>query len=294
MYNAPELAARAASYPAHAYVQISRDIADTPAVISLHSSASSPRQWSALAQTLGSAYRVAAPALIGYGNAPEWHYQRPLSLDDEAQRIETLIEAEPRGVDLVGHSFGGAVALRLALRHPERVRSLALYEPVLFSVLNDDASDRPGPPPAMAEVNAVRTAIRRSLASGRKAFAAKLFVEYWSGPGAWDSLDARRQEAISDRMRKVDAEFDAVNCNMIRLDDFRSVHVPVLLLHGEHTRRPARRIVELLASTLPDVTREEVRGAGHMGPITHAAAVNERIGAYLDTQAGYGRLAQAA
>ena len=70
---------------------------DAPAVISLHSSASSPRQWSALAQTLGSAYRVSAPALIGYGDTPDWHYQRPLSLDDEAERIEPLIDAEPEG-----------------------------------------------------------------------------------------------------------------------------------------------------------------------------------------------------
>ena len=267
---------------------------DGLAVITLHSSASSPRQWSALVQSLGSAYRAAAPALIGYGDAPDWHYQRPLSLDDEAQRIEPLIEAEPRGVHLVGHSFGGAVALRLALRNPGRVRSLALYEPVLFSLLNDEVSDGPGPAPAMAEVNAVRIAIRRSLYSGRRAFAARRFVEYWSGPGAWDVLDLRRQEAITARMRKVDAEFDAVNCNQITLGEFRLLRVPVLLLQGENTRRPARRIVELLDSMLPDATREEVRGAGHMGPITHATEVNARIGAYLDGWSGYRGLAQAA
>ena len=267
---------------------------DAPAVISLHSSASSPRQWSALAQTLGSAYRVSAPALIGYGDTPDWHYQRPLSLDDEAERIEPLIDAEPEGVHLVGHSFGGAVALRLALRNPGKVRSLVLYEPVLFSLLNEEASDRPGPPPAMAEVNAVRIAIRRSHYSGRRTFAARLFVEYWSGPGAWDLLDLRRREAITERMRKVDAEFDAVNCNQIRLDDFRPIRVPVLLLQGEHTRRPARRIAELLASAIPYATRKVVLGVGHMGPITHPAEVNAQIGAYLDAQAGYGQLAQAA
>jgi len=294
MYGTPNVTPRAVPYAARANAHASRTSTDAPAVISLHSSASSPRQWSALAQGLGSAYRVAAPALIGYGSAPDWPYLRPLSLDDEAQRIEPLIEAEPEGVHLVGHSFGGAVALRLAQRNPERVRSVALYEPVLFSLLNDDASDRPGPPPAMAEVNAVRIAIRRSLYSGRKAFAARLFVDYWSGPGAWDALDPRRRDAITERMRKVDAEFDAVNCNQITLDEFRSIRVPVLLLVGEHTRRPARRITDLLGSVLPDVARREVRGAGHMGPITHAAEVNARIGAFLDTQVGYPRLAQAA
>jgi len=294
MHHASELAPHAAAHAAHAYAHVSRTTSYTHAVISLHSSGSSPRQWSALTQGLGSAYRVAAPALIGYGDAPDWQYQRPLSLDDEAQRIEPLIEGESGGVHLVGHSFGGAVALRLALRNPGRVRSLVLYEPVLFSLLNDEAPDRPGPPPAMAEVNAVRISIRRSVYSGHNALAARLFVEYWSGPGAWDALDMRRRNAVTERMRKVDAEFDAVNCNQIRLNEFRLIRVPVLLLQGERTRRPARRIAEMLASALPDVIREEVRGAGHMGPITHADEVNARIGAYLDARTGYRRLAQAA
>lgn len=272
----------------------SRATAHAPAVICLHSSGSSPRQWTALAQTLGTGYRVLTPALIGYGDTADWHYESPLSLDDEAQRIEPLIEAEPAGVHLVGHSFGGAVALKLALRNPGRVRSVSLYEPVLFSLLNGDSTDRPGPPPSMAEVNAVRIAIRRSLFSGRATFAARLFVEYWSGPGAWDALDARRQLSITERMRKVDAEFDAVNCNMISIADYRHLRVPALLLSGERTRRPARRIVELLASVLPQLSREVVRGAGHMGPISHAAEVNERIAAFLDAQVGYGRLALAA
>ena len=280
MSSAPDFASRATAHP--------------PAVICLHSSGSSPRQWSALAQTLGTGYRVLTPALIGYGDTPDWHYERPLTLDDEAQRIESLIQAEPAGVHLVGHSFGGAVALKLALRNPGRVTSVALYEPVLFSLLNGDSTDRPGPPRGMAEINAVRIAIRRSLYSGRAAFAARLFVEYWSGPGAWEVLDARRQAAITARMRKVDAEFDAVSCNMASLTDYRAFRVPVLLLVGGHTRHPARRIAELLGSVLPEVTREDVRSAGHLGPISHAAEVNARIATFLDTQLGYGHLAYAA
>ncbi|HEX9185333.1 MAG TPA: alpha/beta hydrolase [Burkholderiales bacterium] len=264
------------------------------AVICLHSSASSPRQWAALAQTLGAVYRVAAPELIDYGEACGWHYERPLTLEDEAQRIEPLIESEPDGVHLVGHSYGGAVALELALRNPGRVRSVALYEPVLFSLLNDGTAERPGRSTVKTEIDEVRFAIRRSLHAGRAAFAARLFVEYWSGPGAWESLDARRQAAITARMRKVDAEFDAVNFGMASLTDYRAVRVPVLLLVGGSTRRPARRIAELLGSVLPGSTRECVRNAGHMGPISHATEVNARIAAFLDAQSGYDHLARAA
>jgi len=271
-----------------------RAAGQAPAVICVHSSASSPRQWGALEQALGPDYRVAAPELIGYGAAPEWSYERALSLDDEARRIEPLLDAEPEGVHLVGHSYGGAVALWLAVRNPGRVRSLVLYEPALFALLHDLADDCAGPYSLVREILSVRTAIRRSVYSGRAAYAAQVFVDYWSGAGAWAALDERRQVAITARMRKVDAEFDAVFYNARPLAAYGRLDVPVLLLVGEQTRRPTRRIAGLLGSVLPHVTRRELDGAGHMGPITHAAGVNARIGAFLDAQRASVPLARAA
>lgn len=271
-----------------------RAAAQATAVICVHSSASSPRQWDALGQALGSGYRVIAPELIGYGAVPDWSYDRALSLDDEAGRIEPLLEAEPDGVHLVGHSYGGAVALRLAVRNPKRVRSLVLYEPALFALLRETTADSATARGSVAEITSVRIAIRRSVYSGRAAHAAQVFVDYWSGAGAWAALDARRQAAIAARMRKVDAEFDAVFYNAMPLAAYGRLDVPVLLLAGEQTRRPTRRIADLLAGVLPDVTRHEVRGAGHMGPLTHAAEVNTRVGAFIGAERAPARLARAA
>jgi pimeloyl-ACP methyl ester carboxylesterase len=274
--------------------RVGSDAAHAPAVICVHSSASSPRQWDALAPALGSDYRVIAPELIGYGAAPDWSYDRALSLDDEARRLEPLLDAEPDGVHIVGHSYGGAVALRLAVRNPKRVRSVVLYEPALFAVLRDTQADSAAAGNCVTEIMSVRIAIRRAVYSGRAAHAAQVFVDYWAGAGAWAALDARRQAAITSRMRKVDAEFDAVFYNAMPLAAYGRLDVPVLLLAGEHTRRPTRRIADLLGSVLPDASRRELRGAGHMGPITHAAEVNARIGAFLDAQRVRAPLARAA
>jgi len=261
-----------------------------PAVICLHSSASSARQWASLQDSLADRYRLIAPDLLGYGTEREWQYERALSLDDEARKVESLIAAEPGGVHLVGHSFGGAVALHVALRNPERVQSVALYEPVLASLLQDNVDARA----AFVEFASVRIAVRRAVYSGRADRAAHVFVDYWSGPGAWSALPERRRQAIVRRMRKVDAEFDAIFCNVTSLAAYRRITAPVLVMIGGATRRPPRAIANLLGTALPDVRRKEIAAAGHLGPLTHGAEVNASIRAFLDEQQTRTPLARAA
>jgi pimeloyl-ACP methyl ester carboxylesterase len=261
-----------------------------PAVICLHSSAGSARQWSALQDSLADGYRVLVPDLLGYGTGADWKYEQALSLDDEARQIEPLIAAEPGDVHLVGHSFGGAVALRLALRNPGRVRSIALYEPMLANLLHEDSGTRA----AAIEFGAMRIAVRRAVYSGRADRAAHVFIDYWSGPGAWRALPEKRRQVIVQRMRKVDAEFDAILCNATGLAMYHRIGVPVLAMVGGATRRPPRQIVDLLCTVLPEVTRREIAGAGHLGPLTHPGDVNPRIRAFLDTHSKRTPLALAA
>lgn len=261
-----------------------------PTVICLHSSASSARQWASLQDSLADGYRPVAPDLLGYGTDREWRHERAHSLDDEARAVESLVEAEPNGVHLVGHSFGGAVALRVALRNPARVKSVALYEPVLANLLQDDVGARS----AFVEFASVRVAVRRAVYSGRTDHAAHVFVDYWSGLGAWRALPERRQQAVAQRMRKVDAEFDAIFHDATRLSAYRKVSVPVLIMAGGATRPPPRAIADLLGTVLPDVRRQEIADAGHLGPLTHAREVNARIRAFLDAQGSRAPLARAA
>lgn len=261
-----------------------------PAVICLHSSASSARQWSALQDSLADGYRVLAPDLLDYGTGTDWKYERVLSLDDEARQVEPLIAAESDGVHLVGHSYGGAVALHLALRNPGRVKSVALYEPVLFNLLHEDTATRA----AAVEIASVRIAVRRAVYSGQAAHAARVFTDYWSGLAGWKSLSEKRRLAIAARMRKVDAEFDAVFYNTTSLAAYRRLAVPVLVLVGGTTRQPPRQIVDLLCTVFPAVTRQEITGAGHLGPLTHPDEVNARLRAFLYAQMARAPIARAA
>ena len=114
----------------------SRKTGAAETVLALHCSGSSGRQWDAYAGLVPGGMRWVAPDLMGYGAAPDWKSGTPVTLKAEALRLEPLLGGG--NVHLVGHSYGGAVALEMALRWPERVRSLTLYEPVRFALLLHD------------------------------------------------------------------------------------------------------------------------------------------------------------
>ena len=80
-------------------------------LICLHGSAGSPRQWQRLGERLGPRYRVVAPGLIGYTDGAAWSADRPLTLEEEAAWIERWLDSAGAPVHLVGHSYGGAVAM---------------------------------------------------------------------------------------------------------------------------------------------------------------------------------------
>src|SRR5262249_54735694 len=108
-------------------------------VIALHCSGSSGRQWQRLAETLGEQYVVVAPDFFGSGARSHWSGERPFNLAGEAARVIDITDAHDAPAHLVGHSYGGAIALRVAFSRPPRVASLALYEPVAFHLLKSMA-----------------------------------------------------------------------------------------------------------------------------------------------------------
>ncbi len=248
-----------------------------PSVVMLHASASSARQWQPLAAALAPECRVHAIDLHGHGERSPWRDARPLSLADEVALVVPLLAREG-DVHLVGHSYGGAVALKVAAMYPRQVRSLTVYEPVMFRWLVAARAAE------VADVIGVADAIRRHLALGAAADAAQVFIDFWSGQGAWQSMAAPRRESIVARMESVAAHFAALLAEPLAVSDIARLGIPTMVLTGARTVPVMHRMATMLRGAL-HARHREVAGAGHMGPMTHADLVNREILGFLEADA---------
>jgi pimeloyl-ACP methyl ester carboxylesterase len=253
---------------------------DGPVVVAIHCSAGNGRQWNRLADLLQAEFQVHAVDLHGHGGTPAWEGARTIRLTDEVALLESLLDTVPEGVHLVGHSYGAAVALKLACMHPTRVRSVTTYEPVLFRLLIEDDLRHPATQEAL--VLGDMTAI--PLALGFNELSARHFIDFWSGKGAWDAMTAERRRQLAAQMTAVVPHFAAVFHDPLSCQDLSRLQLPALCLTGAHTQSCTRRIGELLRAAMPRATHEALPALGHMGPVTHADRVAQRIAAFLAAQ----------
>jgi pimeloyl-ACP methyl ester carboxylesterase len=201
-----------------------------------------------------------------------------MQLDDQLTLLNTVFQVAGDRFHLIGHSFGGAIALKAAFAYRRRLISLVLYEPVLFSVLLAQMPQSD----ATRDILAVRDDTIRLADQGDLNASAARFVDYWAGEGAWAATPEHRRPAIATAMRAVKPEWHAACSEPTPLHAFAAIDVPTLLLTGAQSKASARAVARLLTAVLPRVRVEEIEGVGHMAPVTHPERVNPLIERFLE------------
>ena len=105
-----------------------REVGAGEPIVFLHCSSGSSGAWVSVMNQLVRDHRALAPDLLGYGRSAPWPRDLPLASDGELGVLEALLDVVGQPVHLVGHSYGGTVALNAARRFPRRVASLTLIE----------------------------------------------------------------------------------------------------------------------------------------------------------------------
>lgn len=247
------------------------------AVLLLHSGGMSQRQWKKLGDELSSTHRVVAADFLGAGQSGAWPTDRPFSFELDVDALADLLTEQGEPVHLVGHSYGGFIATCLARRMPAQVRSLGAYDPVSFGILYDARDEvglrdlaRASEHPAFSDVE---------HAGDARWF--ELFVDFWNGEGAWQKLAQPARESFLAVGHKVFFEVYSLMQDRTPASAYAPIQAPALFLTGELSPPAAQRVVAQLAVALPHARYESIDGAGHMGPITHAADVNARLAAHV-------------
>lgn len=245
-------------------------------MLALHCTLGHSGNWRGVAELLADRAKITAIDMPGHGRSPDWDNKTDL-FDVSTQAAAGALANGP--IDLVGHSFGAVVALRLAIEQAWNVRSLTLFEPVFF------AAAKLAEPEAYAEHLAGLPPFEVAFRAGNRDLAARLFNRYWGDGTKWDAFPEKARRYMADRIHMVPAQAPGIvddKAGLLVAGVLERASMPVLLLQGQDSPAIVRVINAALAERLPNARLSEIRGARHMAPLTHAASVAAEIRRLLE------------
>ncbi len=254
--------------PAAAYTEAGQG----QTVLLLHGSTGNGSMWRSTMGALQPRFRSIAPDLIGYGRSQAWPSDVPFHLDAETQALQKLLPCCGGKFHLAGYSYGGAVALQMALANPGRVLSLTLIEPVFFAALRYTGENG-----AYGKLRNECDRFAAMMADGKREAAMEQFVEFWNGSGAWARLRPAVRDSLLGMADKAVLDWEASFAACPGPDRLAALGPLTLLVRGDGSPEPMQRLVEALHALMPESERAVVQGANHLLPLTHSAELTGLI-----------------
>ncbi|MFF5897853.1 alpha/beta fold hydrolase [Streptomyces argenteolus] len=232
----------------HVHVEEAGD--QGPLLLCLHGIGSSSAAFAPQLAELSSYVRVVAWDAPGYATSPD--PDAPLGLDDFADTAAALIRERATTAHVLGVSWGGVIALRLAARHPELVDSLIIA----------DSSPGSGTDEAKAAGMRARAADLAEL--GPRAFAEARGPRLVS-PGAPDELVRRVVDTMAASVRLPGYAYAAESMASADLRaDLPSIAAPTLVLCGEQDGVTGIEASQAIAGAIHKTAYVIVKDAGHL------------------------------
>lgn len=188
------------------------------------------------------------------------------SAADLAGVLDAVDDGFAGAVDVVGHSYGGATALRFALDAPERVRRVVVL-------------DAPLPPFDPAEVASMMDDVDTEQLQGILSLDRDRFSELAGRLAAGRGRRGARRADRARHLRGTTVSRDLLAEQPFQVDELAGLARPVLCLYGSTS--PFRHRADELGAALPDARVVELEG-GHLLPLTSPIEVARAVDGFLD------------
>jgi pimeloyl-ACP methyl ester carboxylesterase len=232
------------------------EIGDGAAVVLLHAGIADRRMWAKDLQPLADAgFRAVAIDLPGFGEGPVPTGGEDAPWDDV---LDTLDGLGIERATLVGNSFGGAVALRVAAIAPDRVMGMVLVSPPVEGVSPS------------TDLEAAWAAEEGALEEGDLDGAVEAVLEHWVPADASAQLRADIAEMQRSAFEKQSEAGDISEGTDPLADGLTALagkRIPALVLVGERDMPDFHEGAKLLTQTLPDARYEVLPGVAHLATL---------------------------
>ena len=247
-----------------------------PGLMLVHGSPGSASAWQPVGQRLSDRFRIVAPNLPGYGGTSPEEPGGPDGVPHAAGLLESLIRETGVPDVLAGHSYGGAVALTVALRGHVKPRALALFEPVCTPILLATGETEP-----FARMKVLLDDYISAFESGDLE-AARTMVDFWFGPGAYEKLPGPVRDFIVKNTGPNVHDVRATFRERYAPDAIRNLDMPVWVVYGSNSPDVSYKIASTLAAIARKGSLVKVDGATHALTATHSGEVAQLIAALAD------------
>jgi pimeloyl-ACP methyl ester carboxylesterase len=249
-----------------------------PTVVLVPGSCSTGAAWRPLVTELGSSFRCVTTSLLGYGRTSERRTVETSDMAYEAELVEEVVRRATGPVHLVGHSFGGATGLAVALRNRVPLLSLTVMEPPVPELLRHQGE------------HLHYGAFRDMTRSYFKAFemgderAIETMIDFYGGIGTFGSWPERvRNYAVATTPVNLLDWACAYSFNVTR-SCLSRIEVPTLVIKGGQSHPAMQRLNELLGQCIPNAAVETIEGAAHFMISTHASQVARIVARHIQQQ----------
>jgi pimeloyl-ACP methyl ester carboxylesterase len=237
-------------------------IGEGPPILFIHGDVVGPRSTWRKQRELADRWRLILPNRPGFGGSP------PLERNDFEVEAPLFAELLGDGVHLVGHSYGAVIALLVAAKRPEAVRSLTVSEPGCLRV----AAGVP--------------VVDEMIANGERLFREgsvlqdELFLQLFrSGAGSAYTTPEQLPEELRRGVELLKSERPSWEAE-VPVELLAAADFPIQVLSGGHS--PAfEAVCDALAAQV-SAERAVIAGRGHTVPST-GALYNERLEAFLSS-----------